>query len=83
MSLRKEEKKNIRVVLWEKERKGDVLRAGGPQGSEPAGSIWAQTWDVSEGVIRSQCSFCWGRGWPGPSGERPGPRLGHMGHCAV
>lgn len=31
MSLREEEKKSIPVVLWEEERKGDMLRAGGPR----------------------------------------------------
>lgn len=60
MSLREEEMKSLPVVLWEEERKGDVLRAGGPQGSEPAGSIWAQTWNVSEGV--SKASALLGKG---------------------
>lgn len=50
MSLREEGKERSNVVLWEEGREGDVLRAGGAQGSEPADSLWAQIWNASEWV---------------------------------
>lgn len=38
-------------------KEGRYAEGWGPQGSEPAGSIWAQTRNVSEEVTGSQCSI--------------------------
>lgn len=81
MSLREEETKSLPVVLWEEERKGDVLRAGGPRAQSLLGLSGLRHGMSQKGLVKPV--LYWGKGWPGLSGERPEPLLGDMGHWAV